>query len=64
MFRAQEKNEQIRQHRVRCWQEREPPGPPTFPGDPRRIEQQFGTTAVLTPLGRRLLGADFWEDRD
>jgi ectoine hydroxylase-related dioxygenase (phytanoyl-CoA dioxygenase family) len=63
MYPARETSEESRQHRIRCWQEREPPGPPTFPGDPRRIEQQFGTTAVLTPLGRRLLGLAPWDEK-
>ena len=50
-----------RQHRIRCWQERLPTGGPVFPGDPREVEQRFGTTAELTPLGRKLLGVDLWE---
>ena len=32
-----------------------------FPGDPRRIEEDHGTTAELTPLGRKLLGLDLWD---
>lgn len=53
--------EEHRQHRIRCWQNRMPPGNSVFPGDPREIEQKFGTTAELTPLGRKLLGLDPWE---
>jgi ectoine hydroxylase-related dioxygenase (phytanoyl-CoA dioxygenase family) len=63
MFPAREDNEELRAHRVRCWQNRLPPGPPTFPGDPREIEQKNGATAELTPLGRKLLGLDRWEQR-
>ena len=37
-------------------------GKPPFPGDPRRIEEQYGKTAELTPLGRKLLGLDRWEE--
>ncbi|GIT28684.1 MAG: hypothetical protein Ct9H300mP1_07300 [Planctomycetaceae bacterium] len=40
-----------------------PDGNP-FPGDPRDWEQQHGTTAALSPLGRRLLGLDSWGDVD
>jgi hypothetical protein len=48
-----------RDDRVRWWKERL--NPPYFPGDPRRWEQEHGTTAELTPLGRKLLGLDAWE---
>lgn len=52
-----------REHRIRMWRERLHPGPhPAFPGDPRRIEQLYGKTAELTPLGRKLLGLDLWDD--
>jgi hypothetical protein len=61
MFPAERLTEETRQHRVRCWQERLPPGNSIFPGDPREIEQQFQQTAELTPLGRKLLGLDLWE---
>lgn len=49
------------EHRIWCWENREPPGGKVFPGDPRRIEQTRYTTAELTPLGRKLLGIDSWE---
>jgi ectoine hydroxylase-related dioxygenase (phytanoyl-CoA dioxygenase family) len=61
MYPAEYGSEEERQKRIRDWQEREPPGGRVFPGDPRRIEQQFGQTAALTPLGRKLLGIDAWE---
>ena len=38
-----------------------PDGNP-FPGDPREWEHQHGTTAALSPLGRKLLGLDSWGD--
>lgn len=60
MFPAERLGEEARLHRVRCWENRMPPGDNIFPGDPREIEQKQFTTAVLTPLGRRLLGADSW----
>src|SRR5579883_1372443 len=60
MHPAQEENEEYRQKRVACWSERRPPEATFFPGDPRRIEEEQGTTAELTPLGRRLLGLDRW----
>jgi len=48
-----------RDARVRSWREsRAPPGDP-FPGDPRELEAETGP-AELTPLGRKLLGADPW----
>jgi hypothetical protein len=63
MHRAREEDEERRQHRIHCWQNRLPPtlGKPPFPGDRRRIEEQFGKTAELTPLGRKLLGLDRWD---
>lgn len=60
MFPAQEDNEELRQTRVACWRERRPPPGKPFPGDPRRIEEEHGKTAELTPLGRKLLGLDRW----
>ncbi len=60
MFPAQRLTEEKRLHRIRCWENREPPGGTTFPGDPREIEQKEFQTAELTSLGRRLLGLDPW----
>jgi hypothetical protein len=62
MFRTERATPESREHRLRCWREHSPPGNKTFPGDPRKIEEQFGKTAELTPLGRKLLGLDPWED--
>lgn len=53
-------NEEERQARIQAWQQRNPPNGKAFPGDLRRREQEFGQTATLTPLGRKLLGLDSW----
>ncbi len=60
MYPAQEQNEEARQSRIACWQDRHPPDNTIFPGDPREIEQHRYPTAELTPLGRKLLGLDRW----
>lgn len=62
MFSAKEQEEETRQHRIDCWRNRLPPGSKIFPGDPREVEQRRYPTAELTPLGRKLLGLDSWED--
>ena len=62
MHPAREDNEEARQDRIRRWRERLPPSGDAFPGDPRQLEQREGKTAELTPLGRKLLGLDRWED--
>lgn len=59
MYPARDDEEQ-RQFRVKAWQERLPPQGRAFPGDPREWEQQHGEIAVLTDLGRKLLGVDGW----
>jgi hypothetical protein len=47
--------------RIDRWRERKKPtNERAFPGDPRLIEEVHGTTAELTPLGRKLLGLDAW----
>ena len=61
MSPAQQANEQARQWRVDSWLHRVVPEGNPFPGDPRNWEREHGTTAALTPLGRRLLGLDRWE---
>ena len=61
MFPVERLTEEQREHRIRCWQEHLPPGNQVFPGDPRKIEEETFQTAVLTPLGRKLLGIDSWE---
>ncbi len=54
-------NEELRTRRVESWQERRAPEGFAFPGDPREWERTRYETAVLTPLGRKLLGADPWD---
>lgn len=61
MSPAAEDDEEARQARIAMWRDRKPPTGFAFPGDPRRLEEQHGTTAELTPLGRKLLGLDRWE---
>lgn len=60
MSPAQEDNEQARQWRINSWLHRVAPEGNPFPGDPREWERKNGDTAALTPLGRKLLGLDFW----
>ena len=61
MFSAERLSEEARQDRIAQWRSHTPPGSPVFPGDPRKIEEEQGETAELTPLGRKLLGLDPWE---
>ena len=58
MSPAQEANTTARNWRIDAWMNRLAPQGNPFPGDPREWERQHGTTAALTPLGRRLLGLD------
>jgi ectoine hydroxylase-related dioxygenase (phytanoyl-CoA dioxygenase family) len=62
MSPAQKGNEKARQWRVDAWLHRRAPQGDPFPGDPRNWERQHGTTAALTPLGRKLLGLDLWDE--
>lgn len=61
MSPAQESNEKARQWRIDAWLHRKAPKGNPFPGDPRQWERKHGTTAALTPLGRKLLGLDLWD---
>ncbi len=61
MHVANEADDELRQTRINCWQKNLPPPGTAFPGDPRETEQKRGKVADLTPLGRKLLGADRWE---
>ena len=57
---AEEDGEKVEQ-RISYWRERR--NPPTYtPGDSRGFEAKYGKTAELTPLGRKLLGLDRWEE--
>lgn len=60
MTPAAEENQELREHRVESWKERRAPEGFAFPGDPREWERTKYETAVLTPLGRKLLGLDSW----
>jgi Phytanoyl-CoA dioxygenase (PhyH) len=57
---AGEQREMERRSRILSWSACAPPDGDAFPGDPRRIEEQRGEPASLSPLGRRLLGLDEW----
>lgn len=60
MYPARWEDAAQRDYRVRCWRYRLPPNGAPFPGDPREVEQRTGTTATLTPLGKKLLGLEEW----
>ncbi|MCL6446301.1 MAG: phytanoyl-CoA dioxygenase family protein [Alicyclobacillus sp.] len=62
MFPAQEDNEELRQLRIRLWNERVAPPGNAFPGDPRRWEQTKYERAQLSELGEKLLGLRRWDD--
>ncbi|MBI5916766.1 MAG: phytanoyl-CoA dioxygenase family protein [Bacteroidetes bacterium] len=62
MMPAQKDNEPLRQWRIRSWRERIAPEGYAFPGDPRKWEQTRYEAAVLTELGRKLLGAERWDE--
>jgi hypothetical protein len=49
-----------REERIRLWRERDHPKRDSFPGDPREWEKHNADTAVLTPLGEKLLGLTAW----
>jgi hypothetical protein len=61
MMPAEEDNEALRQWRVRSWRDRIAPEGYAFPGDPRGWEQTRYDTAVLSDLGKKLLGLERWE---
>jgi hypothetical protein len=51
-----------RADRIRQWRDRVAPDAAWAPGDPRGWEEHNSKTAELTPLGRKLLGLDRWQD--
>jgi hypothetical protein len=51
-------SEEARQRRVNAWKNRMA----GFSGERPEKEHETGKTAELTPLGRKLLGMDDWED--
>jgi Phytanoyl-CoA dioxygenase (PhyH) len=60
MMPAEEDNETLRQWRIASWQERRAPEGYAFPGDPRNWEQIKYGPAVLSLLGKKLLGLEKW----
>jgi len=60
MHPAEEDNEAERRERIRLWRERDHPKRDAFPGDPREWEKKNAATALLTPLGEKLLGLKSW----
>ena len=60
MSPAREEDESERSARIRSWQECRPM--PNWQGDPRDWEHRHQTPARLTPLGRKLLGVDSWNE--
>jgi hypothetical protein len=50
------------EERISAWRERRPT--PRWPGDPRGWEHRTQPVATLTPLGRKLLGLDPWDQRE
>lgn len=60
MFPAQPKDTSLVSERVRLWAYRQAPKGDAFPGDPRGQESRDHGPAVLSELGRRLLGLDRW----
>jgi ectoine hydroxylase-related dioxygenase (phytanoyl-CoA dioxygenase family) len=60
-MRPAEGHEDTVEERLAAWRERHPMNRSYFYGDPRRLEEDYGRTAELTPLGRKLLGLDSWD---
>jgi hypothetical protein len=55
-----EKTKRLARIRIQRWRERLPAS--WAPGDERGWEQKNGKTAELSPLGRKLLGLDLWDE--
>jgi len=62
MFPADESDHFEREARIRSWREREVPARAGFLGDPRDWEKKNSDTAKLTPLGKKLLGLESWNN--
>ena len=62
---AEEYDEELRQLRIESWRGRRPAKSSGrgvgWPRDPRGREHRTQSPAVLTDLGRKLLGLDVWE---
>ena len=61
---ANENDDALRKARVDSWRDRTAPQGFAFPGDPREWEQARQETAVLSPLGERILGSRYWAPDD
>jgi hypothetical protein len=59
MFPAEESNAALKAWRINSWQSRAPMNGYAFPGDPNYREEK-NSVAVLSTLGRKLLGIDNW----
>ncbi|MBV9582792.1 MAG: phytanoyl-CoA dioxygenase family protein [Chloroflexi bacterium] len=57
---AAQQTEETRSARIECWRANTHPSARSFPGDPRKIEEQRSAPAELTELGRKLLGLERW----
>lgn len=62
MMPAEEENEILKQWRIKSWRDRIAPEGYAFPGDPRNWEQTKYRQAILSPLGKKLLGLLRWSD--
>lgn len=60
MMPAEEENKTLQDWRIHSWKNRIAPTGYAFPGDPRNWEQTKYKTAVLSKLGKRLLGLEKW----
>ena len=60
MMPAEEDNEALKQWRINSWRDRNAPEGYAFPGDPRNWEKTKYKAAVLSVLGKKLLGLDKW----
>ena len=60
MFPAEEENTALKAWRIKSWSERISPEGYAFPGDPRNWEKKKYKKAVLSKLGKKLLGLIAW----
>ncbi|HMH33734.1 MAG TPA: phytanoyl-CoA dioxygenase family protein, partial [Puia sp.] len=60
MMPAEEDNGALREWRITSWKERQAPEGYAFPGDPRGWEKTKYPAAVLSALGKKLLGLEKW----
>ncbi|MBS1664562.1 MAG: phytanoyl-CoA dioxygenase family protein [Bacteroidetes bacterium] len=61
MMPADEDNEDMKNWRIKAWREKIVPEGHAFPGDPLEREKHQ-PIARLTPLGKKLLGLERWDD--